>query len=72
MKPLAPLLCLLALAAGAAAEDIVTLPGTQPLTMTGDLSAQMVAGIDAFLSREIEQSAGEGASQTHTREKDKV
>ncbi|MDR3405627.1 MAG: dienelactone hydrolase family protein [Chthoniobacter sp.] len=27
--------------AGALAEDVVTLPGTQPLTMTGDLSAQM-------------------------------
>ncbi|MBI5773277.1 MAG: hypothetical protein HZA89_05985 [Verrucomicrobia bacterium] len=33
-----------------------TLPGTQPLTMTGDLSAQMVAGIDKFLDRELEAS----------------
>jgi dienelactone hydrolase len=32
---------LLALTASTFAEDIVTLPGTQPLTMTGDLSAQM-------------------------------
>ncbi len=32
---------------------------TRPLTMTGDLSAQMVAGIDQFLMREIERSAGE-------------
>ena len=33
-----------------------TLPGTQPLTLTGDLSAQMVAGIDRFLDRELEAS----------------
>src|SRR5206468_176722 len=30
------------------------LPGTQPLTMDGDIAAQMVAGIDKFLLREIE------------------
>ena len=35
------LLGLMALMATGAAEDIVTLPGTQPLTMTGDPSAQM-------------------------------
>ena len=33
-----------------------TLPGTQPLTATGDLSAQMVAGIDRFLMRETKES----------------
>ena len=33
-----------------------TLPGTQPLTATGDLSAQMVAGIDRFLTRETKES----------------
>lgn len=32
------------------------LPNTQPLTMEGDLSAQMVEGIDRFFSREIENS----------------
>jgi dienelactone hydrolase len=31
-------------------------PGTKPLTMEGDLSAQMVAGIDKFLMREIKKS----------------
>jgi dienelactone hydrolase len=35
------------------------LPDTQPLTLQGDLSAQMVAGIDRFLTRETEQSIGE-------------
>jgi dienelactone hydrolase len=40
----------------AAAE---TLPGTAPLTMEGDLSAQMVAGIDRFAMREIERSVEE-------------
>ena len=34
------------------------LPGTQPLTLQGDLSAQMVAGIDRFLTRETEQAIG--------------
>ena len=35
-------------------------PGdTNPLTLRGDLSAQMVAGIDQFLLREIERSIGE-------------
>ena len=28
------------------------LPGTEPLTMTGDLSAQMVAGIDRYLTQQ--------------------
>ena len=53
----------LALALGAAggtiahsAEQAATLPGTQPLTLQGDLSAQMVAGIDQFLLRETTQS----------------
>ncbi len=35
------------------------LPNTQPLTLQGDLSAQMVAGIDRFLTRETEQAIGE-------------
>jgi len=32
------------------------LPGTKPLTQEGDLSAQMVAGIDKFLLRELDAS----------------
>src|SRR5438128_1366483 len=36
------------------AEEILS--NTQPLTLQGDLSAQMVAGIDKFLMREIERS----------------
>jgi dienelactone hydrolase len=35
------------------------LPNTRPLTLQGDLSAQMVAGIDRFLTRATEQSIGE-------------
>jgi dienelactone hydrolase len=38
------------------ANDSPALPGTAPLTVSGDLSAQMVAGIDAFLTRELERS----------------
>jgi dienelactone hydrolase len=33
------------------------LPGTKPLTSAGDLAAQMVAGIDKYLMRELETSA---------------
>ena len=32
------------------------LPGTKPLTMKGDLAAQMVAGIDKYLTRELAAS----------------
>jgi dienelactone hydrolase len=35
------------------------LPDTQPLTLPGDLSTQMVAGIDVFLTRETKRSIGE-------------
>jgi len=45
----------LVLAFTATAQDS-PLPGTTALTVTGDLSAQMVAGIDRFLMREIDQS----------------
>src|SRR5882672_5494280 len=40
----------------AAADDSSSLPGTTPLTVQGDLSSQMVAGIDKFLTRETERS----------------
>jgi len=51
-------LCLSGFAVFTRAQDAV-LPGTQPLTLKGDLSAQMVEGIDKFLLREIERSTGE-------------
>ncbi|MBM3211897.1 hypothetical protein FJZ33_06750 [Candidatus Poribacteria bacterium] len=41
-------------------EDQV-LPGTDELTIQGDLAAQMVAGIDKFLMREIENSIDQRA-----------
>ena len=53
-------LCLLCSAASSRAQN-ASLPGTQPLTLQGDLSAQMVAGIDKFLLREIDRSTGERA-----------
>jgi dienelactone hydrolase len=33
------------------------LPGTEPLTLEGDIAAQLVAGVDKFLSRKIDESA---------------
>jgi len=38
------------------ADDTDVLPGTTPLDLKGDLAAEMVAGIDRFLLREIDQS----------------
>jgi dienelactone hydrolase len=60
MKPLLPLLPFLVLAlvlgasllTAAVAEEAPRLPGTEPLGMEGDLAAQMVAGIDRFLTLE--------------------
>jgi dienelactone hydrolase len=37
-------------------KDGESLPGTQKLTMEGDVAAQLVAGVDKFLLREIEKS----------------
>jgi dienelactone hydrolase len=48
------LFCLFALAPGAGAGD--PLPGTGPLTRTGDLAAGMVEGIDRYLMQALEKS----------------
>ena len=39
------------------ATEAATLPGTAPLTLNGDLAAQMVEGIQRFLLRKTEQAA---------------
>ena len=57
-RPLATLLCCLAIVHLAAQP----LPQTKLLKMEGDLSAQMIAGIDKFLIREIENSTERRAS----------
>lgn len=44
------------LALSTSAQEQGVLPGTQPLRLSGDFSAQMVAGIDHFLMRELEQA----------------
>ena len=49
-------LLLLTLLVGRGVPAELSLPGTQPLTATGDLSAEMVAGIDRFLMRETRES----------------
>ena len=45
-------------AANAAAQESVvrSLPGTEPLTLTGDIASELVAGVDRFLLRELELS----------------
>jgi dienelactone hydrolase len=41
------------------AADPQPLPGTNPLTMRGDIASQMVDGIDRFLMKQIEKAAKE-------------
>src|SRR5262245_14001477 len=36
--------------------ELQPLPGTQPLTMEGDIASQLVAGVDKFLLGEIDKS----------------
>ena len=58
MKPIHTFLCLSLLGSIASSRaQEASLPGSSPLTIKGDLSAQMVEGIDTFLLREIEGSA---------------
>ena len=35
------------------------LPGTKPLTMTGDIASELVAGVDRFLLKQIDESRGQ-------------
>src|SRR5256885_757955 len=51
--------CWLFLCFGARSEDAPPLSGTAALKMEGDLSAQMVAGIDKFLTAETARSIAE-------------
>src|SRR4051812_29264425 len=39
--------------------QITNLPGTKPFTMQGDISAQMVAGVDRFLMEQTELAGKE-------------
>lgn len=58
LRPCLSLAALLAgsLVSGTRAQNLSPLPATQPLTLAGDLSAQMVAGVDRFLERELAAS----------------
>ncbi len=47
----------LAFCAASVFGQVTNLPGTQPLQMEGDLSAQMVAGIDRFLLQQTRKEA---------------
>jgi hypothetical protein len=60
-RTLLPLLAVLAFLPLARADTPAVkpdpLPGTKPLTLTGDLASQLVEGVDRFLLREIENAA---------------
>lgn len=45
------------------APAVQALPGTRPLTRDGDLAAQMVAGIDRYLQRELQASVAQRAAR---------
>jgi dienelactone hydrolase len=47
--------------ARAADEFGPPLPGTKPLTMTGDIASELVAGVDRFLLKEIDASTAKRA-----------
>jgi dienelactone hydrolase len=55
-RSLLALLFALFLSSPLSAEDAAPLPGTQPLTMEGDIAAQLVEGVDKFLLRKIKES----------------
>lgn len=57
--PLGALFLLTALPATPADTPPKMLPGTKPLTMSGDIASQMIDGVDRFLLREIERAAKE-------------
>jgi dienelactone hydrolase len=61
----APILWLLPLCGGLASGAQEILPGSQPLALQGDLSAQMVAGIDKFFTRETQESVAERQKYWH-------
>jgi dienelactone hydrolase len=52
------MICTLMLSTGAPAlaEQVHTLPGTQPLTWKGDLSERMMDGVHRFVERKIDES----------------
>src|SRR5215211_2285914 len=49
-------LIIVAIVRPAVADESRTLPGTQPLTTSGDIAAQLVDGVDRFLLRETDKS----------------
>src|SRR5688500_5813842 len=55
------LVALLPLATAGGAVEPTPLNGTEPLTLTGDIPAQMRGGIDRFVTRETERSVAERA-----------
>ncbi|HEY5316149.1 MAG TPA: dienelactone hydrolase family protein [Pirellulales bacterium] len=52
-------------ASARAADPVVPLPGTEPLTAKGDLTDQLVAGVDRFLLKQIDQSVGRRERHWH-------
>jgi dienelactone hydrolase len=46
-------------------SDLSPLPGTEPLTMTGDIASQLISGADRFLLRKLSQSVAMRARYWH-------
>lgn len=50
------LMAAVSIAGGAEEKAVVSLPGTKPLMMEGDIASQLVEGVDRFLLRKLEES----------------
>ena len=48
--------CVAAAPGGGESREVVTLPGTKPLTWTDDIASRLVEGVDRFLLRELDRS----------------
>ena len=55
------LLMILPASQAAAQQSGPPLPGTSPLTMSGDIASELVAGVDRFLLRQIDESTAKRA-----------
>lgn len=60
--PCLSLMCTLVMCLSLEAQTVVTWPGTEPLTMDGDIASHMIDGIDRFLLREIDKSVEQRAA----------
>ncbi len=57
--------CIVVFPSDAQVANSQTLPGTEPLTLTGDIASQLVEGVDRFLLKELELSVARREKYWH-------